>query len=37
MTITTIGPQSALTGQWLVDMRTQLDDLQRQLGSGKKQ
>lgn len=36
MTVTTIGTRSTLAVQSLVDMRSQLDDLQRQLGSGKK-
>ncbi len=36
MAITGIGGASALTLQTIADMRTQLDDLQRQLGSGKK-
>ncbi|MCC6776580.1 MAG: flagellar biosynthesis protein FlgL [Hyphomicrobiales bacterium] len=36
MTVSGIGSQSALTVQSLVDMRRQLDDLQRQLGTGKK-
>ena len=36
MAISGIGGASALTLQTVADMRTQLDDLQRQLGSGKK-
>jgi hypothetical protein len=36
MAITGIGGASALTLQTIADMRAQLDDLQRQLGSGKK-
>jgi flagellar hook-associated protein 3 FlgL len=36
MTITGIGSRSSLAVQALVDMRHQLDELQRQLGSGKK-
>src|SRR5438105_4991936 len=36
MTITGIGPRSALALQSLADMRSQLDDLQRQLGTGQK-
>jgi flagellin-like hook-associated protein FlgL len=36
MTVTTIGLRSALSAQTLLDMRTQLDDLGRQLGTGKK-
>jgi flagellin-like hook-associated protein FlgL len=36
MSITGIGSRSALAAQSLLDMRRQLDDLQRQLGSGKK-
>jgi flagellin-like hook-associated protein FlgL len=36
MSITGVGPRSAQTVQSLVDMRQQLDDLQRQLGTGKK-
>ena len=36
MSITGIGSQSSLVVQSLVDMRRQLDDLQRQLGTGKK-
>src|SRR5918994_3360363 len=36
MAITGIGGASALTLQTIADMRGQLDDLQRQLGSGKK-
>src|SRR5262249_1538473 len=36
MTITSIGSRSSLAVQSLVDMRRQLDELQRQLGSGKK-
>jgi flagellar hook-associated protein 3 FlgL len=36
MSITGIGSRSALGVQSLVDMRRQLDDLQRQLGTGKK-
>lgn len=34
--ITGVGPQSSLLVSALGDMRTQLDDLQRQLGTGKK-
>ena len=36
MTITGVGPQSSLVVQALGDMRTQLGDLHRQLGTGKK-
>ncbi|MEA2991464.1 MAG: flagellar hook-associated protein 3 FlgL [Alphaproteobacteria bacterium] len=36
MSISGIGSRSALSVQSLIDMRRQLDDLQRQLGSGKK-
>lgn len=36
MTVTTVGTRSALRIQSLVDMRAQLADLQRQLGTGKK-
>jgi flagellar hook-associated protein 3 FlgL len=36
MSISGIGSSSSLSVQSLVDMRRQLDDLQRQLGSGKK-
>ena len=36
MTITGIGPRSAFALQSLADMRGQLDDLQRQLGTGQK-
>jgi flagellar hook-associated protein 3 FlgL len=36
MTITGIGSRSALSMQSIVDMRRQLDDLQRQLGTGQK-
>ena len=36
MAITGIGGSSAITLQTIADMRAQLDDLQRQLGSGKK-
>jgi flagellar hook-associated protein 3 FlgL len=36
MSISGIGTRSSLTVQTLVEMRKQLDDLQRQLGSGKK-
>jgi flagellar hook-associated protein 3 FlgL len=36
MTITGVGPQSSLIVRALGDMRTQLGDLQRQLGTGKK-
>ena len=36
MTITGISSRSALSMQSIVDMRRQLDDLQRQLGTGKK-
>src|SRR5262245_19550679 len=36
MSVTGIGSRSTLAVQALVDMRHQLDDLQRQLGSGKK-
>lgn len=36
MNITGIGSRSSLVVQSLLDMRRQLDDLQRQLGSGKK-
>lgn len=36
MTITGVGARSSLVVQMLGDMRTQLDDLQRQLGTGKK-
>src|SRR3954452_22073082 len=36
MTITGIGSRSALSMQSIVDMRRQLDDLQRQLGTGEK-
>lgn len=36
MTITGVGPRSSLIAQALGDMRTQLGDLQRQLGTGKK-
>ncbi len=36
MSITGIGGRSAATAQALVEMRRQLDDLQRQLGTGKK-
>jgi flagellar hook-associated protein 3 FlgL len=36
MSITGIGSRSTLSVQSLVDMRAQLDDLQRQLGSGQK-
>lgn len=36
MAITGVGPRTAATIQSLVDMRTQLTDLTRQLGSGKK-
>jgi flagellar hook-associated protein 3 FlgL len=36
MSISGIGTRSSLTVQALVDMRKQLDELQRQLGSGKK-
>ncbi len=36
MSITGIGSRSSLVVQSLVDMRRQLDDLQRQLGTGKK-
>jgi hypothetical protein len=36
MSISIIGSQTSLIVQSLVDMRAQLDDLQRQLGTGKK-
>jgi flagellar hook-associated protein 3 FlgL len=36
MSVTGIGSQTSLTVQSLVQMRQQLDDLQRQLGTGKK-
>ena len=36
MTITGVGPQSSLVVRALGDMRSQLGDLQRQLGTGKK-
>src|SRR4051812_13979322 len=36
MSISGIGSRSALGVQTLLDMRSQLDDLQRQLGTGKK-
>src|SRR5215471_4863953 len=36
MSVSAIGPFVGLTTQSLVDMRSQLDDLQRQLGTGKK-
>ena len=36
MAVTGIGGSAALTLQSIVDMRNQLDDLQRQLGTGKK-
>jgi flagellar hook-associated protein 3 FlgL len=36
MTITGVGPQSSLVVRALGDMRSQLEDLQRQLGTGKK-
>jgi flagellin-like hook-associated protein FlgL len=36
MTISGVGTSSSLVVQSLVDMRAQLDDLQRQLGTGKK-
>lgn len=36
MSITGIGSRSSLTMQAMVDMRRQLDDLQRQLGTGKR-
>jgi len=36
MTITSVGPQSSLLVRALGDMRAQLDDLQRQLGTGQK-
>jgi flagellar hook-associated protein 3 FlgL len=36
MSVTGIGGTSAISMQTIVDMRAQLDDLQRQLGSGKK-
>ncbi len=36
MTVTGVGPQSSLIVRALGDMRTQLGDLQRQLGTGKK-
>jgi flagellin-like hook-associated protein FlgL len=36
MSVTGIGSRSTLSVQSLVDMRAQLDDLQRQLGTGKK-
>src|SRR5262245_40606802 len=36
MSISGVGSRSTLAVQSLVDMRRQLDDLQRQLGSGKK-
>ncbi len=36
MSITGISSRSAITVQSLVDMRAQLDDLQRQLGTGKR-
>lgn len=36
MTITGVGPRSSLVVRALGDMRTQLGDLQRQLGTGKK-
>src|SRR5262245_44578768 len=36
MSVTGIGSRSTLAVQALVDMRHQLDDLQRQLGTGKK-
>src|SRR5207249_11742221 len=36
MSIATIGSSSSLIVQSLVDMRAQLDDLQRQLATGKK-
>jgi hypothetical protein len=36
MTVTGIGPQSSLVVRALGDMRSQLGDLQRQLGTGKK-
>jgi flagellar hook-associated protein 3 FlgL len=36
MSITGVGPRSTSAIQSLVDMRRQLDDLQRQLGTGKK-
>ena len=36
MSISSIGSQTSLIVQSLVDMRGQLDDLQRQLGTGKK-
>src|ERR671925_1649805 len=36
MTIVGIGSRSAVIGQSLVDLRARLDNLQRQLGTGKK-
>ena len=36
MNVTGVGVRSSLVVQSLGDMRTQLDDLQRQLGTGKK-
>jgi flagellar hook-associated protein 3 FlgL len=36
MSIIGIGSRSALVAQSLVDMRRQLDDLQRQLGTGRR-
>jgi flagellin-like hook-associated protein FlgL len=36
MTVSTISGRSALTAQFLGSLRAQLDDLQRQLGTGKK-
>jgi flagellar hook-associated protein 3 FlgL len=36
MSITGVGARSSLTAQSFVEMRRQLDDLQRQLGTGKK-
>src|SRR5215475_2463374 len=36
MSVSSVGSRSSLTVQSLVDMRTQLDELQRQLASGKK-
>jgi len=36
MSVTTIGGRSMLSLQFLTSMRSQLDDLQRQLGTGKK-
>ena len=36
MIVNSLGTNSALSVQTLIDMRNQLDDLQRQLGTGKK-